>query len=92
MKYLLISFLSFCVISCSVTSQPAEIGYVKLMFDINTDAQPENIQVIESYPEGMFEQEAISAIKQWKYQIKIVNGNPMLSEGHTVQLDFPVYK
>ncbi|ADG92228.1 TonB family protein [Arcobacter nitrofigilis DSM 7299] len=42
-------------------------GYVKLIFDIGKDGYVSNVRVVESNPEGVFENSSISAIKRWKF-------------------------
>ena len=42
-------------------------GYVTFVFDIQEDGTPENIKVIQSEPENVFEQAALDSLKQWKF-------------------------
>lgn len=42
-------------------------GWVELEFDINTDGSVKNAEVIESSPDGVFDQAALNAIKKWRY-------------------------
>ena len=58
-------------------------GSVTLSFDINHQGHPENITIVESVPEGVFDEQATLAFKQWRYepQKETIKSN-------TVQLDF----
>lgn len=62
-------------------------GFVQLKFNINEAGQTEDIQVIKSIPEGVFDAYALKAVSQWVYQ-PIIKGQKQRSEGQTVQLDF----
>ena len=58
-------------------------GSVVLGFTINADGSTDNIKVISADPQGVFDSEAIRALKKWRY--KPVS-NP--AQQHLVQLDF----
>lgn len=49
-------------------------GTVYLQFDINKRGIPTNIAVLESQPEGVFDQAAINAVKKWRYAKKYSHG------------------
>jgi len=42
-------------------------GSVTMSFSINTDGSVDNIEIIESTPNGMFEKSSIKALAKWKY-------------------------
>lgn len=42
-------------------------GSVTMSFSINTDGSVDNLKIIESTPNGMFEKSSITALSQWKY-------------------------
>jgi TonB family protein len=42
-------------------------GSVTLSFSINTDGSVDNIKIIESTPNGMFDKSSIKALSQWMY-------------------------
>jgi TonB family protein len=42
-------------------------GSVTMSFSINTDGSVDDIKIIESTPNGMFEKSSIKALSQWKY-------------------------
>lgn len=43
-------------------------GYVIVLFDINSNGRIENIRIIETKPNNIFNRSVISAMKMWKYQ------------------------
>lgn len=42
-------------------------GEVKAQFTINDQGRPENIRIVESKPEGIFDRATTEAIKQWRF-------------------------
>ncbi|WP_019027751.1 energy transducer TonB [Colwellia piezophila] len=56
-------------------------GYVKMEFDIAENGKPVNINVIESFPNDLFHNVAINALKKWQYK-------PVAAQCKSVQLDF----
>ena len=66
-------------------------GSVILRFDINKKVLTDNIEVVQSFPEGIFDKSAVEALSQWEYQNdQQLNSNQELS-GKFVQLDFRLY-
>jgi bla regulator protein BlaR1 len=63
-------------------------GSVILQFDIAKDGSTVNIQVIESFPQQVFDKNAITALKQWTYKPRVQGGQAQRQTGLTVQLDF----
>lgn len=63
-------------------------GYIILSFDIDKRGQPKNIEVVESKPPRIFTREAIKALRHWKYQPRIVNGQAQEQRGQKVKLEF----
>ncbi|MYD46219.1 MAG: TonB family protein [Gammaproteobacteria bacterium] len=51
-------------------------GYVIVRFEIAETGSVENVEVIEANPPKIFDQSALSAIKQFKYIPKYVDGQP----------------
>ena len=49
-------------------------GWVKVEFTVKTDGSVENAVVVSSEPEDIFDDAALTAINQWKFKEKIVNG------------------
>lgn len=43
-------------------------GHVKLMFVIGEDGYVYNVKIVESTPEGVFEESALRAIKRWQFR------------------------
>ncbi len=44
-------------------------GYVTMEFDINKSGNPININVVESYPQGLFIKPATNALSKWLYKL-----------------------
>ena len=59
-------------------------GAVLLKFDIDAQGHTENISVVTSSPENVFDKAAIDALLQWQYESK----SKVTSKGFMVQLDF----
>ncbi|MDD5265828.1 MAG: energy transducer TonB [Methylococcales bacterium] len=49
-------------------------GWVKVEFTIQTDGSVDNAVVVGSEPEDIFNDAALTAISQWKFKEKMVNG------------------
>jgi protein TonB len=67
-------------------------GYVVVNFDIDSDGRTTHIRVIESKPNRIFDREAVTAISRWKYQPKVVNGQPISQLDQKVKLEFMLSK
>ncbi len=67
-------------------------GYVVLRFTIDAAGRPKDIEVVEAEPRRMFEREAISAVKRWKYQPKVENGVSIEQFGQTAKVEFKLAK
>jgi bla regulator protein BlaR1 len=63
-------------------------GSVILQFDITQDGSTDNIEVMESFPQQVFDKNAITALKQWTYKPRIQGGQAQRQSGLKVQLDF----
>ena len=63
-------------------------GWVLLRFTIDEMGGVTNVEVIDSNPRRMFDQEARRALLRWKYKLKIIDGKAIAQPGMTVQLDF----
>ena len=58
-------------------------GFVRMTFDINKAGEVNNVQVVKSSPESVFDKEAIKALQQWRYTATGAEHKAQL-----VQLDF----
>lgn len=52
-------------------------GWVLVEFTITSAGTVEDAEVIEAEPERIFNRETLRAIKRWKYQPKMLEGNPV---------------
>lgn len=63
-------------------------GSVILQFDIAKNGSTDNIQVIESFPQQVFDKVSVTALEQWTYKPRIQGGKAQRQTGLTVQLDY----
>ncbi|HIF9277332.1 TPA: energy transducer TonB [Photobacterium damselae] len=65
-------------------------GYVVLQFTIDTQGRPSDISVLEAKPRRLFERDAMRALRKWKYQAKVIDGQAVEQTGQTVKLEFKI--
>jgi TonB family protein len=63
-------------------------GFVVLQFDITETGTTDNITVVKSSPQGVFDKSASSALEQWQYKPRVQNGQALRQTGLLVQLDY----
>ncbi|GGW62981.1 protein TonB [Alishewanella tabrizica] len=63
-------------------------GWVRLRFSIDESGSVYDIKVIEAEPRNIFDREAVSALRRWKYQPQLQDGKPLKQTDLQVQLDF----
>ena len=63
-------------------------GWVELEFTISEAGTVKDARVTNAKPKGVFDRSALRAIKKWKYNPKIEDGNPVERPGVTVRLTF----
>lgn len=64
-------------------------GWVKMRYDINSQGEPVNIEVLESEPSLVFDNAGIQALKNWRYKVSLdENGQVKNGQGLTLQLDW----
>lgn len=66
-------------------------GSVILTFDISSSGKTKNIEVVQSFPQGVFDSSALDALAQWEYQPYSSNDIKVPRVGLFVQLDFRLY-
>jgi len=67
-------------------------GYVVLSFTIDETGRPADIEVVDAKPKRMFERDAMRALKNWKYQPKLMDGKAVSQPGQSVKLEFRLAK
>lgn len=67
-------------------------GWVVLGFDINEIGAVVNIRIIDAEPKRIFNKAAKQALRKWKYKAKTVNGQQVVQQNLSVQLDFKMEK
>ena len=63
-------------------------GYVTLKFDLTESGSTENIEIVQSFPQGVFDISAVEALKQWESK----NNKGAVRRDLYVQLDFRLYR
>ncbi len=63
-------------------------GWVTFTIDITETGDVQNIKLVESYPNRVFERESRRALSRWKYQPQLHNGKTMRVENHSVKIVF----
>ena len=63
-------------------------GYVVMSFTITEVGNVEDIVVLKSFPDEIFEREAKRALKKWKYKPKVEDGKVVRQTDMQVQIDF----
>jgi TonB family protein len=69
-------------------AQNKQEGSVILQFDLAKDGSTENIQILESFPQQVFDKVSVTALKQWTYKPRVIGGQAQKQTGLTVQLDY----
>jgi TonB family protein len=52
-------------------------GFVIVKFTVTKSGDVENIQITQAEPEGMFDESVMAAVKKYKFQARVVNGEPV---------------
>jgi len=63
-------------------------GWVAIEFTISAAGTVSEAVVIRSHPGSIFDSAAIAAVRKWKYQPQIVNGQPVARPGQRITLEF----
>ncbi len=63
-------------------------GWVELRFTISASGTVQDAEVTKSRPGKVFDRAALRAVRRWKYNPKIKDGNPVERHGITVRLEF----
>jgi len=63
-------------------------GHVVVRFDIDPRGNVQNPTVLSAKPRGVFEREALRAIRRWRYKPTIEGGKPTWDRGQKVRIPF----
>ncbi len=63
-------------------------GYVIVRFDVTAGGSVRQVRVIEAQPPRIFNQNAVKAVRRWKYNPKIEDGKPVGRKGLKSRLVF----
>lgn len=67
--------------------EEGETHRVRLLFDISPQGETANIEVIDS-TDSCYERSAVRALRQWRYNPKVVNGEPVWQYGRQATVEF----
>jgi len=65
-------------------------GSISLKYDVDLNGQTINIEVIESAPAGIIDQEAIKVINRVIYRPRYIDAEPQLTEGLNIRHEYNV--
>jgi len=65
-------------------------GLISLKYDVDLNGQTINIEVIESVPEGIIDQEAIKVINRIIYRPRYIDAEPQLTEGLNIRHEYNI--
>lgn len=63
-------------------------GWVKLSFTIDETGGVTDVEVVQAEPRGVFDREAVRALRRWKYQPQVLDGKAVRQSNLQVVLDF----
>ena len=63
-------------------------GFVVVRYDVTVEGTVANAEVVEAYPEGVFEEAALASIVQWRFRAATVGGKPVETPGMLSTLRF----
>ena len=63
-------------------------GVVYVGFDVDERGRTENVEVIISAPQGIFDDAALDAVRSWRYEPAILDGEPVVRHGIETRFDF----
>ena len=67
-------------------------GWVELRFTISKTGSVKDVVVVKARPRGIFDQAAINAVRKYKYNPKVVNGEAVERPGIDLRLEFELRK
>lgn len=63
-------------------------GYVDVRFDVTKAGTTENLEIIGYEPSTIFNRAVLRAVSRWRYQPKLVNGEPIVTKGVMERVSF----
>lgn len=64
-------------------------GYVEMEVTIDERGKPTHIRIVDSFPRGVFDRDALASVSQWKFQPRIVDCRAVVATG-TQRIEFRV--
>ena len=59
-------------------------GWVRVSFMVTETGNVEDVVLLESEPEGIFDRAAVRAVSKWKFKPRLVNGQPVAARAEQV--------
>ncbi|XBQ15281.1 MAG: TonB family protein [Oceanicaulis sp.] len=63
-------------------------GFALLTFDVAPDGTTQNVRVIASVPHPVFGERSARSVRRWRYEPRLVDGEPALREGVITEFNF----
>ncbi len=63
-------------------------GFVMVRYDVDESGRVVNPAVVSAQPAGVFDEAALTAVSDWKYSPRMVNGEPVAVRGLTSRVAF----
>lgn len=67
-------------------------GSITLRYNVNTNGMVEHVEVVDSKPARVFDQNCIRAMLQWRYKPKMLDGKPIAVNGNQFTFTFDYSK
>ena len=63
------------------------VGYVELRFDLDEYGVPDDVEVIDAFPAGLMEREAIRHVRQSRFRPNMADGK-LVASTHSITFEF----
>jgi TonB family protein len=63
-------------------------GYILVQYDIDTDGRSDNVQLVESTPQGLYDYVVLNHVRSFAFRPKFVDGEPVRSTGQQFEVQF----
>ena len=73
--------------ACGGDAVPGDVETVTLRYDVTPEGEVVNVAAIEA-TDPCYAPHAMNAAREWRYQPKLVNGEPVFRRGVTVKVRF----
>ena len=63
-------------------------GIVEVQYDVSTDGRVENAKVVRSDPPGVFDEAALAAVRSWRFNAPVIEGEPQRARNRISTVQF----